>query len=496
MQSLLTNARKSLLFLLGISFVFLTLHWLYIEADPTARLALISGYNHSADFYTDEGFDSSGAIALSRFGTWYVPGGFNLASIAPLWSAILAVVFHFSGVSISIARSIEVSFYAASVLVFYFFLKLWRPPNDPVPAWSVLVLATNYLAFSFSRLAILESIWTFFVVASLCLGTLACRHASLLLSYLSGLSLACALLTKLTAVSAVVPLAAVFLLYHREKLPRLRIGAAAVGGLLTLLLPYQYVLATWFHTDQIYYMRINLTERAVHTPLEWIHSVSRIVESFRFFDLPLCFAFLLGLFLFRKRLSKPLNEPLVLILSAWLLANLLLASRLSYYPPRYIVHALFPFAALAALFAEGAAGLSKLGGRAVYALLILTAVVGGTEIVLFLVHPRYTVRATAASISSVGSQMHSTGVMGDPAYTLAFYANLLPLNDGFGASPRPARIESSSPGFYLTIGRATHDRELDFAASGRKLRLLRTYNTLGNYLQGEPLYFYKVDRSF
>ena len=194
-------------------------------------------------------------------------------------------------------------------------------------------------------------------------------------------------------------MAAVFLLYHREKLPRLRIGAAAVGGLLTLLLPYQYVLATWFHTDQIYYMRINLTERAVHTPLEWIHSVSRIVESFRFFDLPLCFAFLLGLFLFRKRLSKPLNEPLVLILSAWLLANLLLASRLSYYPPRYIVHALFPFAALAALFAEGAAGLSKLGGRAVYALLILTAVVGGTEIVLFLVHPRYTVRATAASIS-------------------------------------------------------------------------------------------------
>jgi 4-amino-4-deoxy-L-arabinose transferase-like glycosyltransferase len=487
-----TSISRAVLFSLIV--LLLGLHWARIGADPSPRLGFLA-HDGSNDLYTDEGLDSSGAIAAARYGHWYLPGQFNLAVDAPLWSAILYIPFSVVGVSIAWARSIEVAFYAASVLLLYLFVRRWRPAPDPVALWTAVLLATNYMAFNFSRMAILESVWTCFMIAALLLLTYACERSSLLLGYLSGVCLACALLTKFTALFAVLPLGAVLLLFPRGAGRRVRLGIAATLGTATLVLPYLYELLVHYRIDHAYYQQVNIAERAVHTPFAWLYTVVKIIASVRNFDVAICLAFFIGFFVFvvGRRASQWREHPLVIVLVLWLAGNVLIASTITYFPPRYDLNPLFAFAALAVIFAEDAASRSRKLGNALYGLLALAAVIGVAEIGAGLVHARYTVQAAARSMAASGAWDPHAIVMGDCAYSLALVADLRPMNDILGVTPRPARISTASPRYLVSLGTPSEDLSADFKSAGRQLRLLRVYDVLGNYSHGRPLYFYEVE---
>ncbi|HEY2002440.1 MAG TPA: phospholipid carrier-dependent glycosyltransferase [Acidobacteriaceae bacterium] len=488
--------------LLTLATILLALHWVCLRADPAPRVALLFGQDASSDLYTDEGLDSAGAIAAARYGHWYLPGQFNLTVDAPLWSAMLHPLFQAEGVHIAAARSLQICFFAASVLLLYLFIEQWRlieqrrpggqAGADSVAAWTALLLSANFLAFSFSRMAILESVWTFFVLASLLLATLACRKASLLLAYAAGLCLACAVLTKLTALFALLPLSAVFLLY-RTRTRWLALGISACAGAGTLLLPFAYVVATRFPADHHYYRQVNIVARAVHSPLAWLHNVAYILASVRYFDLPLSAAFLIGLFFFRHRLRHWRDEPLAVIFGLWIIGDLLVSNMVAYFPPRYLLNPLFPFAALTVLFAENALRSSRAAGRLLYGLLVAAALVGTVQMAAQLAHPRYTLQATADSIAAQVAARPSAVLMGDFAYTMSLYAKIQPMDDGFGVLPRSARIVRENPAFYLTLGPASPDRQADFAAASRRLALIRTYDALDNYVRGKQIYLYRVE---
>jgi hypothetical protein len=477
--------------LLALAIVLLAFHWVCIRADPPSRLALVFGQNHSSDLYTDEGLDSTGAIASARYGHWYLPGQFNLAVDAPLWSAVLHPIFQVKSVDIALARSLQIGFFALSVLLLYLLVQQWRPGPDAA-AWMAVIVSANFLAFSFSRMAILESAWTFFVLASLLLATLACRRASLLLAYAAGLCLACAVLTKVTALSALLPLAAVFFLY-RSRTRWLPLGISAVAGASSLLLPFAYIVMTRFPADHHYYRQVNIVARAVHSPLGWLHNVAHLLASVRYFDLPLCAAFVVGLFFFRDRLRHWRDEPLAVIFGLWLIGDLLVSSTVAYFPPRYLLNPLFPFAALSVLFAENALRSSVAAGRLLYGLLAAATLVGIVEMTVQLTHPQYTLQATADSIAAQVADRPSAVLMSDFAYTMALYAKIQPMDDGFGVLPRSTRIALEKPSLLLTLGPASADRTADFAAARRRLSLIRTYSALNNYVEGKQIYLYRVE---
>jgi hypothetical protein len=482
--------------LLTLTTILLALHWVSIRADPAPRVALIFGQDTSSDLYADEGLDSTGAIATARYGHWYLPGQFNLAVDAPLWSALLHPLFQAEGVHIALARSLQIAFFAASVLLLYLFIQQWRPEgqagSDAVAAWIALIVSANFLAFSFSRMAILESVWTFFVLASLLLATVACRRTSLLLAYAAGLCLACAVLTKLTALFALLPLSAVFLLY-RSRTRWLRLGISAFAGAGTLLFPFAYVIATRFPADHRYYRQVNIVARAVHSPLRWLNNVAHILASIRYFELPLCAAFIIGLFFFRNRLRHWRDEPLAVIFALWLIGDLIVSSMVAYFPPRYLLNPLFPFAALSVLFAEHALRSSIAAGRLLYGLLVAATMVGAVEMAAHLAHPQYTLQATADSIAAQVADRPSAVLMSDFAYTMSLYAKIQPMDDGFGVLPRSTRIARGNPAFFLTLGPASADRQADFATASRRLALIRTYDALDNYVRGKQLYLYRVE---
>jgi hypothetical protein len=480
--------------LLALAATLLALHWGRIRADPPSRIAFAFGQDTSSDLYTDEGLDSAGAIASARYGHWYLPGQFNLAVDAPLWSIVLHPLFQAEGVNLALARSLQIGFFATSVLLLYLFVQQWRPHPDPVAAWTALVVSANFLAFSFSRMAILESVWTFFVLASLLLATVACRRASLLFAYAAGLCLACAVLTKLTALFALLPLFAVFFLY-RSRTRWLHLAISAVAGVSSLLLPFAYIVTTRFPADHHYYRQINIVARAVHSPLGWLHNVAHMVASIRFFDLPLCAAFALGLFFYRNRLRHLREEPLAVIFGLWLIGDLFVSSTVAYFPPRYLLNPLFPFAALSVLFAENALRSSVAAGRLLYGLLVAATLVGIVEMTAQLTHPQYTLQATADSIAAQVADKPSAVLMSDFAYTMSLYANIRPMDDGFGVLPRRARIAAENPSLLMTLGPASPDKKADFAGAGRTLTLIRTYNALNNYVDGEQIYLYRVEPS-
>jgi 4-amino-4-deoxy-L-arabinose transferase-like glycosyltransferase len=481
--------------LLSVAIILLALHWTRLHADPASKIALFHGVDHSSDLYTDEGLDSSGAIASARYGHWYLPGEFNLAVDAPMWSAMLHPLFRAAGVNLALARALQIAFFAASVFLLYLFVKQWRTGSDSVAAWSVLILSTNFLAFSFSRMAILESVWTFFVLASLVLATTACRRARLAYAYIAGICLACAVLTKLTALFFVLPLCAVFLLHRTRESRWLRLGIGLLSGAATLLLPYAYIVFTRFSADHHYYRQRNVVERAVHSPLGWIQSVAGIVASIRYFDLPLCLAFIVGLFFFLKHRRHLREEPLAVICGLWLIGDLLVSSSVGYFPPRYLLNPLFPFAALAALFAENAMRSSIIIGRVLYALLTIAVFLGVVEIGMQIAHPQYTLQAASDSIAAqLAEKKPSAVLMGDFAYGMSLYANIYPMDDGFGVAARSTRIATRNPSFFVTLGPASSDREADFAAAGRRLAFVRTYDALDNYFSGKQIYLYRVER--
>jgi hypothetical protein len=67
--------------------------------------------------YTDEGWYAAAALNHVLTGHWLRPGDFNPAVTVPLWPALLELIFHFIGISLALARALEVVFTIGTVFV-------------------------------------------------------------------------------------------------------------------------------------------------------------------------------------------------------------------------------------------------------------------------------------------------------------------------------------------------------------------------------------------
>lgn len=130
-------------------FVLFGIHFVHLLADFP---------NHSPwmDYskYTDEGWYGNAASRLTLTGHWYLAGDFNPAVALPLWPVLLAVVFHFTGVSLAAARLLCLAILGVNLALTYLLLR------STAPRWiallAVTALSANPFLYAFSRLAILE----------------------------------------------------------------------------------------------------------------------------------------------------------------------------------------------------------------------------------------------------------------------------------------------------------------------------------------------------
>ncbi len=151
--------------------------------------------------YTDEGWYGNAAVRYLLTGQWYLRGDFNPAVALPVWPLLLAGVFHFTGVSLAVDRSLALLFFGLDLLLAYCVVR--TQAERWVAMLAVTLLATSPFLWAFSRLAILESLLIFFVLLSWLLALLLPRTPARLQTLMLagvGLLLFATILSKTTAI--------------------------------------------------------------------------------------------------------------------------------------------------------------------------------------------------------------------------------------------------------------------------------------------------------
>ena len=115
--------------------------------------------------YTDEGWYGNAAVRAHLFGYWYVPGDFNPAPAVPIWPFLEWILFFFTGVSVTAARALAITFFFGNLLLSYHLLRSRGPKWMALLALTFMV--TSPFLYCFSRLAILEPMLTTLMLAAL-----------------------------------------------------------------------------------------------------------------------------------------------------------------------------------------------------------------------------------------------------------------------------------------------------------------------------------------
>lgn len=447
--------------------VFAGVHFLHLEADFPNHSPWMTDWAK----YTDEGWYGNAAIRAHLFGNWYVPGDFNPAPAVPVWPALEWLLFCATGVSISAARALSVSFFCLNLLLGYLLLRTrgarW------MAMLAVTLAVTSPFLYSFSRLAILEPMLLTFLLIGLNLAVRLGRvRRPLVVSAAIGLLFTLMLLTKTTAVFLLPALGwAMIASLWPDRAKALRSAATAAA---TAAATFGAWMALVVHAgllkDYNYLFFINKYIK----PTEWYWPVLSLWWSFHggfWADkllMPLTGAVLLAaIACCRMRWARGLWADPVFTSSVLAMTGYVLFMTYQNHPqPRYfVVVALFAFFVLA-MAAE--AMLASLGTReqgskrapawrvvpgvAVLGAAAVIAAFNGVWTMQCVTHPEYTFVNAARSLVRYMDQ-HPNGnrilvsVSGDE---IAMIAHVRSLCDDFGTVLLPDKLARYQPGWWAT----------------------------------------------
>ncbi|MFA5300042.1 MAG: glycosyltransferase 87 family protein [Lutibacter sp.] len=175
--------------ILIISAIILIFHFVNIEADfPPCFID--GGFP-----YTDEGWYSNAAF------NGIVKNDISPSLLMPIHSIIRVPLFYFFGSSLALNRSITVLFLIATIiLVGMFAYKKYGLLSSSI---SILYISCSWHLFAYSRIGQSEIEAMFFIMLSVIL-------ADSRRSFLSGIAISFAMLTKTSAIFSVIPIALFF----------------------------------------------------------------------------------------------------------------------------------------------------------------------------------------------------------------------------------------------------------------------------------------------
>jgi 4-amino-4-deoxy-L-arabinose transferase-like glycosyltransferase len=471
--------------------LLLASHWFHLRADPSWKMGFLTGHDWAGDFYTDEGWEANAATRAVLNGQWHTPGELNLAVESPLWPAILYYPFKVFGVSIALARGIAMTFYACGVGAMFLFAR--RLSNTSDATLTAALLSANLLGFTFGPAALIEPVFTCFVICALLVCLYAADRESIALSIAAGLLLSFGILVKLTALFAVVPMLAIWWLRVRGNKRLVLMGAGIAAAGILPLLQHHYVISHYAQ-EQLIYLKMNVTDRRVTGLGQWLVELVRIGYDLRAVGPFLLGAFLLGIVLFLLKCKDRFTDPLIQIGLVWLLANLAIFSTVRYFPPRYCLSLIFPLSLLVVRFARM---IPRSGSRvwvAVYALLAMSMAVDCAQGIAHILHPRYGMLGAANEIrrrlpANGNSSCPMSGFM---ANTLSLYNGLPSANLAWGIQPMWERIRACNPAVYITREDLTEETVRQFRLAGSTLQLEQTFDTLPGHFGDRPELVYSV----
>lgn len=466
--------------LLTGSILLWLLHWVHLGAD-------FPNFSPWMDYakYTDEGWYGNAAMRAILRGNWYLHGDFNPAVALPVWPALEWAVFRCFGVSVDAARGLALVVFGGNLAMTYALLRAAHV-RHLLALGGVLLLAGNAYLWAFSRLAILEPLLTFWILASWCMALKVhlwrgWQHVAGVVSI--GLLSCLAVLTKTTGLF-LLP-ATAWLLFAaarpghppvpdaRNRLPRLRdICVAAVAGLVPWL-AYYWAITRRYSLDFHYLFQANQWDgpKGLHDHLLAFWWAAHGV----FFMGPSLVA-VIGLVLGIAMIVAPRlrRSPLLL---ACLLAGGGYVFFIGWHnnpQPRYYMVLVYPVVFAAVVCVEELARQSRwrIAGTALLAFggLLAHGIYGS---VFFALHPRYTLQAAANGVTEY-IRLHTNGenplllsISGDE---ITLYTHQPAICDDFGTYTLPTRIARYRPGWYAEWNDLDPGTLEDIHAAGYRLQ--------------------------
>ena len=414
--------------------------------------------NHSrwiddAAKFTDEGWYASGALNHHLTGHWTVPGDFNPIVTIPVWPVLLAATFHFTGISVAVARGIAFAFTLCTVLAGG--ALVGQRHRNLAPLFMLLLLGSPIL-YAFSRIAILEPALLFFLTAA-ALAASAPAPIRLGRLLLCGILFTLAMLTKSSAAFAAPGI--LYLLWFNSRLS----GQHSRMRLRTIAIPFATVVAMygvyWFFAIRTHQtdVRVLYEQNVPYLGLKSIGKAIRIVyRSFTWID-PVLFpvAVLAILASFHRRLRPLWKDPLfgfAVITYVGYSGFLLLHFDAG---PRYFAVLVLPVMLVVLLFLDTVAQLPGWTPKALTALVGLTIAANIVFILATMRHPDYTLsEANRAILRQMESDREvdpsiTPLIIGHGAKESTFFTGIQALDD-IGDTAVAQKLATYHPGWLVT----------------------------------------------
>ena len=420
--------------------------------------------------FTDEGWWANAAVRHFLIGHWEIPGDYNPAPAVPVWPVLLAVVFHFTGVSIVAARAVNVFFSMATVVLLYLLVR--RYASETTAAAAALLLAASSFAFAFSRLATLDSIVNFEFCLLLWIASYA-NPKRIWPSILLGILIPILLFTKTTAI-VLLP-AALWLLWmatrKRFLLSCLLAGAVAAAGIGIYL---SLILRSGYAGDYHYFFNINAL-----ADVEWDRTALLLQQLLRhgmWIDPILYPAALAVLLLSLLWLRQLWRNPL--FTASWIAFAgnaVYILRRQDDYAPRYFLAMLVPLILVLVLVLQELRLRNRALASVLAATLALALVFDTAQILGFLRHRQYQFYNAAQSIKAIvhaDPRAHRL-LLGSSGDQLSLMTGIPSINDGYSREDLAQKLSRYQPGWY--VGWNELDQDILGSLSAFRLEKVATF---------------------
>jgi hypothetical protein len=477
----LTVSRLLMWLLLAISVVFFALHFLHLTADFPNNSPWVDWSK-----YTDEGWYGDAAVRHVLFGHWYFAGDFNPAVALPVWPALELILFKFTGVSLTAARSLTLSVFAVTLIAFYRLIARHTRPRTDHSGQSlaaplcVLFLCISPFLFVFERMAILEPLLIAFTV----LGLLAASHLHPI-HFRGSLRPASYFLLPTIALAIIIPAAiltkttAIFLLPAIFYMVWARAGYRLLPALRLALPPLVMGFALWaayfflivrphYLADYQYLFSANAYTGIELDPLATV--VLNTLSDGAWMGYSLYGAFFLALiltFFWRPRL---LANPLVPALWLWIGGYFAFLAYHNNLQPRYYLVIAVPVTAFVAIaidafrqppHAETYAVSTRVVSATLATAVVLSIVIpDALQQIDYLRNPTYDFEAAAQAIKRIvlADNDHPHLILSISGSDLTLMTGLPSICDDFGTDDLDVRVKKYRPGWYVAWNDVEDDK--------------------------------------
>ncbi len=451
------------------------------------------GITWSGVLYTDEGWYSNAAVRHVLDNRWYVPGDFNPMVFMPVWHLIQSAVFSAFGMSLVSARATAVVFSLLSLVLT--FLVAHKNSDTFSSLLAALLLATNFIYFAYSRLALLEVCMTAFVLLALAVTYFKTVRRDSLAVCLSAAVFSVAVLTKTTAVFALP--AVLYMAGTRHATAAKRLPAALLFSVVFLVIVGGFHLTTahLFPEDFHYFKTVNINDRLSPDLLSILAGVVTSFSRASFLD-PLIYPVTMICALIFLLFSPDFrNNSLVRAMMLWLCGHFVFLSITSYNPPRYYVPLIIPLLILFALISTSIRTRLHRWIHITFIVVVSYSIaINGYATLDYLRHPDYSFINMAHSIKEItetrGSCDGHVLLAGDPANSISIETGLPSISATVGTRDLKWKLEAYGPRYFVSLGIDVNS--LRVIGESYRIEHVAEYDVFGNYLQNKKVHLFEL----